>query len=514
MHTGQILVKRSCFIAHMPDEPGSLERVATIIKQYDGNINRIQYDRRIDPCTVFYEVTSTDEAYAKITWELAKIGYLQTSLAPKGFLKFSVTLSHTPGALSEFLNLTTQAHANIGFIDFDDTSKFPCRLTVSLNLDDPAAIDRLLDRIKSKYPIEIIEYDTTGKKLDDTVFYVRLAQEIREILSGSNDEFLLSFLSDTNHIAQELMNRGHDPKKAFDCVLDTGRTLRATTGTGFYADVQKIPVTGSVDVYCFQPPCGGSIFLLTNGSETVMIDTGYGIYHEDMLRLFSRYGLGDCSSLSRLVITHADADHCGAGGFFSGPALMHRGTQNIIKTDNRAFGSKNEHSVLEMFYTKMINMFSRFNPPSDIECCPKAGAVARGIFPVIGAVTIGDLKLEVLEGLGGHTYGQIYLYSREAGIIFTADAVINFGSLTPKRASYSSLADFLVTSVNVDSDLARRERKALLELIAETGTTSVSGKVRPCLVCGGHGAISILENGKLASFGGIEYYGDRAPTDR
>lgn len=41
------------FIARMPNEPGALHRAAEIIKSYSGNINRIQYDRRIDPATVF-----------------------------------------------------------------------------------------------------------------------------------------------------------------------------------------------------------------------------------------------------------------------------------------------------------------------------------------------------------------------------------------------------------------------------------------------------------------------------
>ena len=91
------------FVAHMPDEPGSLHRAAEIIKKYDGNINRIQFDRRIDPGTVFYEVTATDESYRKITDDLARIGYLQTSLVTLDFLKFCVYLPHRPGALYEFL---------------------------------------------------------------------------------------------------------------------------------------------------------------------------------------------------------------------------------------------------------------------------------------------------------------------------------------------------------------------------------------------------------------------------
>ena len=61
----------------------------------------------------------------------------------------------------------------------------------------------------------------------------------------------------------------------------------------------------------------------------------------------------------------------------------------------------------------------------------------RGIFPVMGTISIGDLDLEILEGLGGHTWGQIYLYSEKEGLLFAADSVINFSSLTKERADYS-----------------------------------------------------------------------------
>jgi glyoxylase-like metal-dependent hydrolase (beta-lactamase superfamily II) len=123
----------------------------------------------------------------------------------------------------------------------------------------------------------------------------------------------------------------------------------------------------------------------------------------------------------------------------------------------------------------------------------------------MGTVRIGDLELEVLEGLGGHTYGQIYLYSETCGLLFAADSVINFLSLTTERATYSSLAAFLVTSVNVDSELAKMERRALLELAAQTNRKlSVTGK--RCLICGGHGAVSVLDDGKLVSCGDIQRY--------
>ncbi len=136
----------------MPDTPGSLHRAAEIIKKYDGNINRIQFDRRIDPGTVFYEVTASAEAYRGITKDLAAIGFLQTSLKPLNFLKFAVFLPHRPGALFEFLQYTTSAGANIAYIDFDDRGRHPDRLTVSLSLEQNPEVGHLLDQLKSTLP--------------------------------------------------------------------------------------------------------------------------------------------------------------------------------------------------------------------------------------------------------------------------------------------------------------------------------------------------------------------------
>ena len=136
----------------MPNTPGSLHRAAEIIKKYEGNINRIQYDRRIDPATVFYEVTARKEAFGEITRDLALIGYLQTSLKPLDFLKFCVYLPHQPGALYEFLNITTAAGANIAFIDFDDKGRHPDRLTVSLNLEQSSVVDQFLNQAEVMLP--------------------------------------------------------------------------------------------------------------------------------------------------------------------------------------------------------------------------------------------------------------------------------------------------------------------------------------------------------------------------
>ncbi|WAC04013.1 MAG: MBL fold metallo-hydrolase [Methanoregula sp.] len=494
----------------MPDIPGALHRAAAICRKYGSNINRLQYDRRIDPATVFFEVTTDTGSFKKITEELGRIGYLQTSIKPVSFLKFYAYLPHRSGSLDEFLGYTTNAGANIALIDFDDTGRHPERLTVSLNVEQSDEVDQLMDNLKSRYRLEILDYDNSGRQLDDTIFYVKFAQNIRNLIGEAEDSFLLSFLADTNHIAQELTGRGNDPKKVFGSVLATGQTLHATTGVCFYADVQQFCITPDVNLLCFQMPCGGNIFVFSAADELVMVDTGYGIYYPDVTRMFTYYGLNDGRPLSRIIVTHADADHCGASGYFKVPVYLHSATIEIIRQNNRAYGSRSERSILEAFYTNMINVFSKFTSPVNIHPFHLPEKSVRGIFPILETLRIGDLDLEVLESPGGHLCGQIYLYSKEQGLLLAADSIINFASLTPERSAYNALANFLVTSVNVDSELARTERKELFDLISATDAALRPQKKR-CIVCGGHGAVSVYNEGKMVTYGEVEHYGAVVP---
>ncbi len=501
---GFMMQKVFYFVAHMPDEPGALHRAAEIVTRYHGNVDRIHYDRRIDPYTVFFEIRCDDDAYERIKKELELLGYLQDSLAVPSFLKFNVYLPNRPGALFEFLHSTTSAECNIAFLDFDEVSKFPDRVTISLTIGDSSRVQGLLDGLKSKYPLEILEYDTTGKHLDDTVFYIRFAQEIRELIGDTEDQFLLRLLSDINHIVQELHNLGEDPKLVFNSVLQTGRTIKATAGKGFYADVQHLDLSNGAELFCFQLPCGGSIFALVSPDEVMLVDAGYGIYHDDVVHMLADHGINDLSLIKRIFISHADADHSGGAGLFEGESYAHPGTVDIIERSNRAYGSKLQSSVLEEVYTRLINMFSNFRPPSDFSLL-EADLGARGPFRIVARDQFAGMGFEVLESLGGHLHGQVFLLFPEEGLLFSADSLIGFESLTPEREEFNILAKNLMTSVNVDSEKASRERKGLLALASQMDA-ELSPAGKRCIVCGGHGAVCVLESGKLRTYGDVERY--------
>lgn len=489
---------RFSFVARMPDRPGSMQRAAEIVKRHEGNIKRIHYDRRIDSYTVFFEVTCGPEQYAQMNEELQAIGFLQISLAPLSFLKFNIYLANRAGALFEFLSHTTSAGANIAYMDFDDRGADPDRLTVSLTIEEDAAVDTLLNELKPRYRLEILEYDTTGRNLDDTVFYIRFAQQLRELLGETEDQFLMRLLHDVNHIVQSLTNLGQDPKQAFDSILETGRELKRTTGPGFYADVQRVKVR-SGELICLQLPCGGNVYLLRSGHDTAMIDTGYGIYHDDLVKAMHSLGIEE-DAVSKIFLTHADADHAGAAGYFKARSYMHPGTMEILLRANRAYGSKIEGSILEEVYTRLINLFSRFNPPAVGEYLYPDAKGREGAFDVIGELTVGRLRFKVLNGLGGHLHGQIYFLCEREGLLFTGDSLINFASFTPERERYNSLAKILMTTVNVDSDAAREERIGLMRIAKEMDAEQ-RRRGKRCLVCGGHGALSVLDGEKLVPFG-------------
>ena len=324
----------------------------------------------------------------------------------------------------------------------------------------------------------------------------------------SVDEKLTDFLDGIAKTVEILTEKGESKEEILKNYTDCGEFLLNTSGGGFYADVQIQKVNDEITLYCFQTPGGGSIYLFDTADGIVMVDTGYGIYAADAKRMFKDYGL-DISRLKFIIVTHADADHCGAGGAYDVPAYMHPGTLEIIRCGNRAWGSIHESSTLEKVYTTMIAYFSHWNPSKEknIRLFPEDSAERIGNFPHLATVPVGNIDVNILLSDGGHQFGQLILYSEDADLLFTADTLMNFTSFDSSRRNYNSIADFLVTSVNVDSELARKERKSAVALALEHEAKTG----RKCLICGGHGTISKLNSeGKLETVGSVEHYTHKA----
>ncbi len=319
--------------------------------------------------------------------------------------------------------------------------------------------------------------------------FSEFSQILRQELPHLNTEAQNRVLADLRVLTEEHEKLGNSPIEITETMLFNAQRLNQTTGDGFFCDLQILHLADKISLYCLQLPGGGSVYLLKTPEGVLMIDTGYGIFQKDITQCAATWDLDLENELKLIITTHGDADHCGAAGGYNLPTMMHPITREIIRCGNRAFGSKNESWIVEQIYTTMIAVFSHWNPPREenihLFSTEKTGEM-RGDFPVIDTVFFGGILFEILECHGGHQAGQVFLFSPNLGLIFTADTLMNFTSLTEDRKTYNSIADFLVTSVNVDSELARKERKSISAFIQswqkETG--------RQMLLCCGHGAVS------------------------
>ena len=90
--------------------------------------------------------------------------------------------------------------------------------------------------------------------------------------------------------------------------------------------------------------------------------------------------------------------------------------------------------MLEAVYTTLINLFSKYTPATSVRPFSTVPQGERHGFAVIDRLRVGDLSFEVLEGHGGHMHGQCYLFDPDHGLLFPADALINFESLSAERS--------------------------------------------------------------------------------
>lgn len=326
-------------------------------------------------------------------------------------------------------------------------------------------------------------------------------------LSPLNKKELNEYVKEGEEAIRIREPQGISPEKYLELVKGIGDYLGANTGKNFTSDYQKIPLTANITFYSFQLPGGGNLNIFDAGEDGKMVlDTGYGCFFNDCDKMLEKVGVDGFFDTRVVICTHADADHCGASGYFKMMPLMHPTCKAILDAGTRNHGSVNNLDLLEKFYTTSINTMSRMNVPDKVIECGTEPIGMRGLFPIIEKISFAGMEFEVWESLGGHIAGQLLLFEPNLGMLFTSDAFINFATLSKERADYCSIADSMIGSVNVDSEIARTERKELTRLAVELDAElKKNGKY--LLICCGHGAVSkIDENGNLVPASELIHY--------
>ena len=298
------------FVTNMPDKAGAFLRASKIIAQYNGNIVRVSYNKAVDPHMLFLDVQASESVLQKIQNDLTDIGYIKDNITEVRVIEVLVKIPDKPGAVLPVLEILNRYAINISYMNSCAGSGPYQDFKFGLLIEKPAIIKTLLDEINQIYQIDIIECDSSEENLDNTVFYIRLANEMQNLL-GINTKKTMWFISEANRMLQVLQSDGENAHKVFEYIRRFAHSISSYRGDKFKVNIEEVKLSNSVLLYSIQPYCGSNTYILLSQGELVMIDTGYAIYADEMQCVFKEL-IPDWGKLTkRLYITHADVDHCG-----------------------------------------------------------------------------------------------------------------------------------------------------------------------------------------------------------
>jgi len=128
----------------------------------------------------------------------------------------------------------------------------------------------------------------------------------------------------------------------------------------------------------------------------------------------------------KIYITHADIDHCGLLYKFDDAKIhVNEKSAESFQKQSKLMPDSREQTELHMGYSKISRIISGYHAPDVTKLLVMDNGTPRehSSFIPIANMTIGDLKFTVLEGSGGHIYGEMIYVCREHGIVFTGDVL-------------------------------------------------------------------------------------------
>ncbi|MCE5311549.1 MAG: MBL fold metallo-hydrolase [Nitrospiraceae bacterium] len=493
----------------VPDRPGSLAELASAFARYDANIILFHYNRSEHQNRVLLEVAcesmeslgaACKEAIANsaAASEMLSSGLELGLLDTANILRIDVHLDHKPGTLGEFAVLLKMHNANVINMEYNEDVSAVSAL-FSIVTETPSEIDLLLrDMNQHGYHYSLL-YKGSDRQEVEHIIGLNLAErfffKLKKLLNTADIERMKKLFSSSRLLSDTLVQfnneagRDLEAGNIFTNVLAFASASLMKAADQFSFTALAVIERSGIKVHSFRLPTGGNVFILEGKNELVMIDGGYGLYYEKAKDMFRSRGL-DPARIKRIYISHADADHAGMSGLFANEfgcsVWMHPEAEGIIKSHNRAWGSSTPYIDLNRYFTVLVNEFTQASFPERWNAFKKTGNEYAGGFEVVDEFSVDGITFSVLVSLGGHLRGQVFFLSKEAGLFFTADYLLNVGSLPAEEREVLSFPKFMMISTNVDSALFRQEmdmlRKFALDFDAELRSRGSSLIIAP-----GHG---------------------------
>ncbi len=464
------------FTTVMPDRIGAFLTASECMAEMGLNITRVSYNKAVDVHILFIEAEGDPSDLDMAEEKLKQLGYIRDNRTFGGVLLMEFRILDEPGRLIPILELIKSYSFNISYMSSVAGGEKYQYFKIGLYVEDGESVSEFMHRASLLCRLRILEYSKSEKILDNTVFYLSFAEDISE-KTGLDDSEKNELIVNSNLIMQMLDEAGNPPYKTFDYIGKFAYAVRASKGPGFKCRISRHALTSDSDLLLIEPPCGSNVCVIRHKDELLFIDSGFLCLSDELWSLLQRE-VPDFEHLPReLILTHADVDHCGCADRFNKIYASARCLENFLR-ENRGEAAWREENPKHAPYAKISKLLTSYVPPKTDSFAVIGNAEGDSLLTPIGGLSLCGFNFEVYEGAGGHAPGEIILIDRACRVVFSGDIFINVKGCTPEQTAFNRLAPYLMTSVDTDPDLARRERQELMRLLGHGSWT----------IFGGHGA--------------------------
>ncbi len=454
---------KKTYVTTMPDHVGAFLEAGRMMSDLGINITRVSYNKAVDTHTLFIEVNGTADQLKQADQRLQEIGYLRSDDGGRSIVLLEFRLKDEPGSVVRVLELIREFNFNISYMSSQENGSDYQLFKMGLFVENKERIDQFIQRAGMLCGVRVIDYNHTEKNFDNSIFYQTYASGLASCMdiSGKGREELLI---NVNLAMQVLDEQGLSPYRTFDSISRFAELLAKYRGERFAPRITEHAITERTRVILIEPPCGSNTAIIESEGEYLFIDSGYACYQEEMLGIFRKLIPEFDDIRKRALITHADVDHCGLLPLFD-EVYMSRESEESIAAEYGEGDGLRERNPLHKPYIgicKTLTSFRSMNPEKIHVICGRRAEQNRPV-EAAGCFSFGELNFDIYQGKGGHLPGEIVLVDYEHKIAFTGDIYVNLKGMTAEQAAYNQYAPILMTSVDTDPALCRKEREAVLQ---------------------------------------------------
>ena len=470
---------KKTYVTTMPNHIGAFLEASRCFAQLGVNITRVSYNKAVDSHTLFIDAEGTEEQLQKADEMLTAIGYLRAPTGERSVVLMEFRLPDVPGSVTDVLELINEYQFNISYISSQENGTDHQLFKMGLFVDDASRIAAFMENAQKLCQVRVIDYNPADNVYDNSIFYesfVSTLANAMDVDAHQREELLVN----ANLAMQTLDERGLSPYRTFDSISRFAALLAEGRGEAFQPRITRHAVTNDTTITVIEPPCGSNTIILQKGQDVLFIDSGYACYQPEMLPLLRKL-LPDFDGMhKRILITHADVDHCGLLPLFD-EVIASAKSAECLRLEWEGKDGFREQNALHKPYIricKVLTGYGRVNPEKVVTPWADPGPM-REALRQIGFFDFGELHFEVYEGKGGHLPGEIVLIDYEHHLAFTGDVYVNLKGMTAEQARYNQYAPILMTSVDTDPALCAQERSAVMQRLG-AGSWKIFGAHGAC----------------------------------